>query len=405
MEKIKNANKIILKCNNQGIVTQIFLDTACLLENIKLPVSLHSLVSPISIKELGSFWLSIQEDAMEENTVLALRYNDKHTSYIFSGYLLDETVLLCGSTELTSTEKALEEIMLINNEQTNQIRLTEKKVVNILKDVEKREINEALLNDFSALNNELINNKRELVRKNQKIEILNKELNAVNQNMTLFTYSVSHDLKEPVRMVKSFLSVFHEKYAESLDPKALSYIEMALDGAQRLNKMLTDLLEYHQSSGSFTTTETVDLNEVFMEVKQILQTEIEQKKAIVTSEKLPTIKGSFAGYLQVFQNLLSNAFKFVTEGKTPLVSIRVEEKDKTYTIMIKDNGIGIAEDQKHQVFNFFKRLNSPQQYEGTGMGLAMVKKSIERMGGEVWLESEEGKGSTFYFTIKKGTIS
>ncbi|HSI77188.1 MAG TPA: ATP-binding protein [Lunatimonas sp.] len=404
MEKIENANKIILQCNKHGVVTQIFLDTGCLLEDIKLPVGLHSLVSPISIKELGSFWLSIQENAMEKNTVLALHFNDKQTTYIFSGYLLDETVLLCGSTELTSTEKALEEIMLINNEQINQIRLTEKKVVNILKDVEKREINEALLNDFSSLNNELINNKRELVRKNQKIEILNKELNAVNQNMTLFTYSVSHDLKEPVRMVKSFLTVFHEKYGESLAPKAQSYIEMALDGAERINKMLTDLLEYHQSSG-FTTTETVDLNEVFMEVKQILQTEIEQKRAIVTSEKLPTVKGSLAGYLQVFQNLLSNAFKFVAEGKTPLVSIRVEENDKTYTIMVKDNGIGIAENQKHQVFNFFKRLNSPQQYEGTGMGLAMVKKSIERMGGEVWLESEMVKGSTFYFTIKKGTRS
>lgn len=242
------------------------------------------------------------------------------------------------------------------------------------------------------------------MRKNQKIEILNKELNEVNQNMTLFTYSVSHDLKEPVRMVKSFLTVFQKKYGKDIDQKGQSYIDMALDGAERLNKMLTDLLEYHRTS-NFSTTKTVDLNEVFVEVKQILLAEIEAKNAIVNCEKLPSIKGSFIGYLQVFQNLLTNALKFVAEGETPIVSIRVEENDTTYTFKVSDNGIGIAENQKHKVFNFFKRLNSPQQYEGTGMGLAMVKKSIERMGGEIWLESEVGKGSTFYFTIKKVTRS
>lgn len=404
MGKIKNVDKIILQCNKQGMVTELFLDTGYLLENIKLPVGLHSLVSPISIKDLGNFWLSIRENSMEKNTSLALRHNNKQTTYIFSGYLLDETVLLCGSTEPTSTEKALENIMLINNEQANQIRLSEKKLSKIPHNVENSEFDDAFLNDFTSLNNELITNKRQLMQKNQKIEILNKELNAVNQNMTLFTYSVSHDLKEPVRMVKSFLTVFQKKYGKDIDQKGQSYIDMALDGADRLNKMLTDLLEYHRTS-NFSTTETVDLNEVFAEVKQILHAEIEARKAIVNCEKLPSIKGSFTGYLQVFQNLISNALKFVDEGKTPVVSIRVEGNDNSYTLMIKDNGIGIAENQKHKVFNFFKRLNSAQQYEGTGMGLAMVKKSIERMGGEVWLESEEGKGSTFYFTIRKGTRS
>lgn len=404
MEDKINDCKIILDCNKQGLVKQIFLDTGSLLENIKLPVSLHSLVSSNSIKDLGDFWISIQEKSMEENTVLSLSYHDKQTSFIFSGYLLNETVLLCGSTQLTSTEKALEEIMLINNEQANQIRLTEKKVGTMLKDAEKTEMNDLFLNDFSSLNNELINNKRELMRKNQKIEFLNQELNAVNENMKMFTYSVSHDLKEPVRMVRSFLGLLHKKYGENLDKKGQTYMDLALDGANRLSNMLADLLVYHQSS-NISTTEIVDLNDVVLEVKKILQKEIEEKNARVTSEKLPTLKGSSTGFLQVFQNLISNAIKFVSEGETPSVSIHLRAHETNHIIMVKDNGIGIAENQKQEAFNLFKRLNAPQQYEGTGMGLAMVKKTIERMGGEVWLESEKGKGTTFFISIKKSIES
>lgn len=402
MEEIKNDHKIILSCNKQGIVEQLFLDSASLLHDIKLPVGLHSIVAPGSIAQLGNFWLSIQEKSMEEDIILTLKYNDRYHNYIFSGYLLKDTVLLCGKTELTSTEKALEEIMLINNEQANQIRLSEKKVNKMLEEVKKREINEAFLNDFSSLNNELINNKRELIRKNQKIELLNKELNAVNENLTMLTYSVSHDLREPVRMINSFLPLLKKKYGDSLDEKGQTYLSMATDGAGRLSRMLEDLLKYHQSSNT-KISETVDLNEVFLEVKQILQKQIEVKSAHVSSEKLPVVKGSFTGLRQVFQNLISNAIKFVPEDRTPIVFIHVKENDTNYTLMVKDNGIGIPENQHREVFNLFKRLNSARQYEGTGMGLAMVRKSIERMGGEVWIESIPGTGTTFYFTLPKST--
>lgn len=400
MENIKKDYKVILACNKNGNLERIFLDTGELLENIQLPVGLHSLFSPISIKELGIFWLSIQQNSMEENTLLTLNHNDKQITFIFSGYLLKETVLLCGSNELTSTEKVLEEIMLINNEQANQLRITEKKVGFFLNVGERREMNQDFLNDFTSLNNELINNKRELMHQNQKIEFLNKELNVVNENMRMFTYSVSHDLKEPIRMVNSFLTLLHQKYGESLDQKGQKYIDFALDGANRLTKMIADLLIYHQSS-NIDTTESVDLNEVFLEAKKILHKEISEKKAQLTCNKLPILNGSFTGFLQVFQNLISNAIKFVPEERIPIIAILMEEVDTHYTFMFKDNGIGIAEDKKREVFNLFKRLNGPQQYEGTGMGLAMVKKSIERMGGEVWLESEEDEGSTFFFTIQK----
>ncbi len=389
----------MLACNQQGIVQEILLDDGGFLKDLVLPERVHNLVLSASMDALGNFWQSMQDKVMGDDTMLTLSHNEKQMHFKFSGYLLKETVLLCGNTELTSTEKALEEVILINNEQANQIRLTEKKADNRLRTT-KKEVNEFFLDDFSALNNELVNSKRELIRKNHKIELLNKELNAVNEHMTMFTYSVSHDLKEPVRMVQSFLNLFYKRYGGNLEEKGQAYINMALDGANKLSNMLTELLAYHQSS-SFSTTDTVDLNDVFLEVIDILQTKIQKKKAQISSEILPVIKGSSAGYRQVFQNLISNAIKFVPEGKTPVVVITLEEHDSMFILKIQDNGIGIDKSQGQEAFNLFKRLNAPQQYEGTGVGLAMVKKTIERMGGKVWLESELGLGSTFHFSIKK----
>ncbi|MCL6261055.1 ATP-binding protein [Aquiflexum sp. TKW24L] len=402
MEKNTKEFKIILSCNKDAIVEQVFLDTGSFLENLKLPVALYSIFSQESISDLGSLWLTILEKSMVRDTILSMNHDGKTIDLLFSGYLLDEKVLLCGNTELNSNAKALRELMLINNEQANQIRLSEKKADKILNKIEKSELDDVFLNDFTALNNDLINNKRDLMRKNKEIELLNKELKDVNENITMFSYSLSHDLKEPVRMINSFLSMFQNKYGDSLDEKGQRYINQALDGADRLSKMMADLLEYHQSS-NFDATGSVDLNEVILEVKKILQKNIEEKNAQIISKKLPVLQGSYTGFLLVFQNLISNAIKFVPEEIIPIVSIDVKENETYFTFMVKDNGIGIVENQREEAFHLFRRLNSPKAYEGTGMGLAMVKKSIGRMGGEVWIESEEGKGTTVCFTIKKSS--
>lgn len=409
MENSSNGYKIILECSKQGIVKQVFLDSGSLLENTQLPVGLHSLISPISLKDLGHFWLSIQENSMEENTLLTLSNKDNLTPLIFSGYLLNDTILVCGKTELSTTEKTLEDINAINNEQANHIRLAEKKVDNFEKLIKKNALDKDFLNDFTSLNNELINSKRELMRKNIKIESLNNELssinkvlNDVNDNLSMFTYSVSHDLKEPLRMIESFISLLHKKYRGNLDQKGQVYIDFALDGATRLTKMLADLLVYHQSA---VVRSAVNLNDVFLEVIEILKKKIQEKNAQVTSQQLHTLNGSPAGYLQIFQNLISNAIKFIPEGRTPIISVGMKEDDLQYTFMVKDNGIGIPENQKNEVFNLFKRLNTQKKYEGTGMGLAMVKKNIERMGGKVWLESEVDKGTVVFFTVNKDVES
>lgn len=398
----KQNHKIILACDRQGLVNQIVLDTNSLLKHIEPPVELQRLMAPSSKKKFNAFLSSIRENALEEYIALTVSYKDKKMTFLCSGYLLNETILLIGRTESLSKDTALKEIMTINTEQANQIRRSEKKVNSIQKEVDRLEINETFLNDFSALNNELINNKRELMRKNQKIELLNNELKVAYENMSMFTYSVSHDLKEPVRMIKSFLSLLQKKYGNNLDEKGQTYMDFAVDGANRLSKMMADLLKYHQSS-DINKMETVNLNTVVLEVKSILQNDIIEKNASVTSSDLPYVNGSYTGLVQVFQNLISNAIKFVPENRQPIIAIDLKDDSTHHIITVKDNGIGIAEKEKQEVFNLFKRLNSQQQYDGSGIGLAMVRKSIERMGGTVWLESEEGKGTTVYFSIRKSS--
>lgn len=666
MEAIENNHKIILACNKHRIVEQLFFDSASLLEEIKLPMSLDSIVAPGSIAHLGIFWLFIHEKTMQENTMLTLKYNERYLDYIFSGYLLKDTVLLCGHSELTSTEKALEEIMLINNEQTNQIRLTEKKVETMLGEVKKRKMNEAFLNDFTSLNNDLINNKRELMRKNQKIELLNKELidqlltekrrlqqvidgtdagtwewnvqtgetifnekwaqiigytlqelepisidtwikhahpedlaasnqtlqncferraeqyesacrmkhksgewiwvmdrgkvmswteegkpewmfgshinitsikrleeslelerkklstifnstfqfigfldlegmvleandtaldfaglkpsdvigkkfwdchwwqinketqdqlkEAIqkaskgeevsyevavwdinkspktilfhlqpikdqqgnvafiipegtliqdlidyrtkledkNQELEGFAAMAAHDLKEPLRMITQFMQKLANKYEAQLDETAQKYIHFAADGANRMNSLINDLLAYAEIGGAKEEAfERVDMNDVFDETFLITAALIDEKMALVSKTTLPVVWAHKTAMRLLFQNLIGNGLKYQAGGNRPIIEIDFSETNNSYTFSFKDNGIGISEENHKKVFNLFSRLHANSEYAGTGMGLATCKKIVASHKGDIWLESIQGKGSTFYFTLPK----
>lgn len=399
MDTIKE-HKLMFSCNTQGTIGKVFLDTAGILESFDLPIGIHNIIEKSSIKILGDFWISIKQNSMEESYLLSFNNHGEIIIFIFSGYLLNDEVLICGRTEMNATEKALGAIMQINNEQANKIRIVEKKVDNFQRKVNKYEMDESVLNDFSSLNNELINSKRDLMRNNQKIEGLNQKLNDVNENLELLTYSLSHDLREPLRMVGAFLGLLQSKYVDNLDSKGQTYLKFASDGSKRLSKMLTGLLEYHQAS-NIVINETVDLNIVLSEVKQLLKIKIEESKTEIISAKLPIVKGSFAGYQQVFQNLISNSIKFLPKYRSPKISIEVSENDQLFTLSFQDNGIGIPEKKYQEVFMMFKKLHSSGAYEGSGMGLAMVKKTVERMNGKIWVTSENDKGSTFFITLKK----
>ncbi len=247
----------------------------------------------------------------------------------------------------------------------------------------QKEYEESLKN----LNNQLLKYTNELVRSNEELE--------------QFAYVASHDLQEPLRMVTSFLSQLEKKYSDQLDEKAHTYIEFAVDGASRMRQIILDLLEFSRVGKNNDELEHVDTSEVVEQANVLLRKVIEEKKATISYKKLPTILAYRSPIVQVFQNLISNGLKYAKADVAPVIEISAKDLKHEWQFTIKDNGIGIKKEYYDKIFVIFQRLHNKTEYSGTGMGLAIVKKIIENFGGKIWLESEEGKGSTFYFTLPK----
>lgn len=242
---------------------------------------------------------------------------------------------------------------------------------------------------------------QELERLNQELEDRAKELAASNEELEQFAYVASHDLQEPLRMVSSFLTQLDKKYSDQLDEKANQYIHFAVDGAQRMRQIILDLLDYSRLNQDKNIREKVDLNKAISEVISLERSHIEEKEAQVNAQDLPTVMANPAAIKQVFKNLLNNALKYQKQGTKPEIEIGAEELETHWKFTFKDNGIGIAPDFHDNIFQIFQRLHTRDQYSGTGIGLAISKKIIERHGGEIWVESQVDGGSTFYFTINK----
>ena len=385
---------LIISCNRKGIAEKIYLDSDHFFENITLPVGLHTLVHPDSMEALGELWMHVIDHTMVENILVTLQSENRSMVMSFSGYLLKDKILLCGNNKESSTEKVLSEMLEINNEQLNQIRSSQKELFKLKQDKKNWDMNESILNDFSQLNNDLTNQQRQLAQQNVKIMKLNKKMEIANENMNMFAYSVSHDLKEPVRMIHSFMGLIQKKYADQLDEKGKKFVDLAVDGSLKLNQMINDLLVYYRSTAP-QVDELVDLNLVVEEIKLLLKRQIEEKKARIIASELPVITGSLTGWRQLMQNLVSNAIKFVPPGRTPEIRITAENLGQEWKISVADNGTGIDPDMQESVFKLFKRAHSENEYEGTGIGLAIVKRIVQSFDGDISIESEMDKGSTF----------
>lgn len=378
----------------------MLLDQAGVFSEKEVPVQIHEIISHDSLEALGDFWIKVMDQGMQEHIQLNVNYFNEQLNFSFSGYLLSGNILLCGSTEISEAEKAMDEMMLIYNEQLNLIRLAEKKIRLAQKEKKSPGMNELMLNDFTELNNELINKQRELTRKNLEVNRLNSELQASRDSMEMFAYSVSHDLKEPVRMVNAFISRLNGRYGESLDSRARKYLSFAMDGAMRLDSMIDDLLYFYRAASDKNYGQ-VDLNEIVAEVKKILAGQIKERNAKISTLSLPLIPGSATGLKQVFQNLISNALKFVPENRTPEIEIIAIESKTSWELQVSDNGIGIHKNHHEEIFKLFKQVGNQKKMEGSGMGLAIVRRIVEQMGGKVWLHSEEDKGTTFHVNLPK----
>lgn len=236
---------------------------------------------------------------------------------------------------------------------------------------------------------------------NNELKRINHELASSNAELEQFAFVASHDLQEPLRMITGFLTMLEKKYGPQLDEKANQYIYFAVDGAKRMRGIILDLLEYSRVGRMNTTREEVDCNQTIADIRQLLKTQLEEKSAVLTADKLPTLLTYKLPLQQVFQNLISNALKYGRPDVVPEIHVGCEETEENWRFSVKDNGIGIAEEFRKKIFVIFQRLHYTPDIPGTGMGLAIAKKIIDWQGGKIWVESTVGEGSTFYFTLPK----
>jgi signal transduction histidine kinase len=224
------------------------------------------------------------------------------------------------------------------------------------------------------------------------------DLQRSNQDLEQFAYVASHDLQEPLRMVASYTELLAQRYEGELDAKAQSYIHYAVDGATRMQGLINDLLTYSRVNTQGRPLEPTDLHVVLGEALRNLASATRESGAIVTNDDLPSVRVDPVQLQQVFQNLIGNAIKF--RGKvSPHIHVSAREEGGEWLFSVKDNGIGIDAKHAEKLFVIFQRLHTREEYPGTGIGLAVCKRIVERHGGRIWFESEPGKGSTFYFTL------
>lgn len=237
-------------------------------------------------------------------------------------------------------------------------------------------------------------------RKQAEVKLQNQkqDLARSNDELQQFAYVASHDLQEPLRMITSYLELLERRYKGQLDDKADKFIAYAVDGATRMQILINDLLSYSRVGTQGQNYESVDCEKILQNVLRNLRVAIAESNAIIAHDPLPSLNADVTQLTQLFQNLIGNALKFRREDP-PQIYVGVKRTNGKWLFSVRDNGIGIESQYTNRIFVIFQRLHNRTEYSGTGMGLAICKKIVERHGGTLWVESIPGEGSTFYFTL------
>ena len=245
---------------------------------------------------------------------------------------------------------------------------------------------------------ELQDSLTQLKHTREELEQKSQDLARSNIDLQQFAYAASHDLQAPLRGVEGFVNLFSRRYKGKLDTKADEFIEFIIDGVKRMQVLIKDLLEYSQIGAKEIHWKPMESELAVTQALANLKTAIEESSAIVTYDTLPRIIGDSSQMSSLFQNLIGNAIKYRGE-EPPKIHISAERKGAKWLFSVNDNGIGIDPNNLDRIFVVFQRLHTREEYEGTGIGLAICKRIVEGHKGNIWIESEPGKGSTFYFTI------
>jgi len=226
----------------------------------------------------------------------------------------------------------------------------------------------------------------------------NQELARSNAELEQFAYVASHDLQAPLATIASYAQLLEKRYKDQLDSQASKFIGNIVHGCTRMQTLIDDLLEYSRVGRSQKPFQIIDCNHVIQQVIANLQGAIRNNQAVVTYTELPAVMGDISQLVQLFQNLVSNAIKY-RQDESPTVYINAYKQENNWLFSVSDNGIGIASQYQERIFQIFQRLHTQKEYSGTGIGLAICQKIVERHGGSIWVDSEPGQGSTFHFTL------
>ncbi|TAK37451.1 MAG: hypothetical protein EPO28_11885, partial [Saprospiraceae bacterium] len=256
-----------------------------------------------------------------------------------------------------------------------------------------------IINALNEKQEELERQKQEIQNQAQSLKEAQVQLQGSNRELEQFAYAASHDLKEPLRMIGTYTQLIQRKLNDHLDEATGEYMHFVTDGVTRMDKLLTDLLEYSRLGRVNTQTTKTDLGEILFVVINNLMMVMKDSNASIYSNPLPTIKAPSTQMIQLFQNLIANSIKFRQKGVEPVIEINYSFEDGNHVFTFHDNGIGIPEEHRKNVFNIFERLHTRQEYEGTGIGLATCKKIVTNLGGDIWVASTGKPGSKFQFTL------
>lgn len=237
----------------------------------------------------------------------------------------------------------------------------------------------------------------------KRVEERTAQLTEANRELEAFSYSVSHDLRAPLRHINGFVDLLSEKYSDLLPGKGQHYLSTIVESSRHMGTLIDDLLQFSRTGRQEMQVSRLDMNVVVQEVMKLLEYDVQERKIKWKLAALPQVKGDASLLRMVWYNLLGNAVKFTKKREIAIIEIGYLEEDHDYTFFVKDNGAGFDNRYAHKLFGVFQRLHSKQEFEGTGIGLANVRRIIQKHGGRTWAESELGQGAAFYFTLPKNT--